>query len=271
MELGEPSWPTRALPLFSLLASWASHRPCSSCLVYAPSAVEAQEKVSTNEDVVAVIPAHNCGSSIGAVVRGTLRHTSRVVVWNDGSDDDTAKNAEEAGANVLCGEKNRGKGYALRKGIDAAMSDRPAALILLDGDGQHDPEDIPAMRQAWDQGEGNLIIGSRLDDAEKIPPARYWANFVGSRILSWMTRIELLDSQSGFRLLGADLVHRLDLQSNGFEIETEMLLKASKLGARVSHVPVRTIYDTERSHFRPVTDTVRISLWAVYFKFRPTG
>ena len=110
------------------------------------------------------------------------------------------------------------------------------------------------------------MIGARLADREQIPSARFWTNYIGSRVLSWMTGAELEDSQSGYRLLSASLARRLRLRSDGYPIESEMLIKAARLAARFEHVRVSTIYNDEGSHFRPVLDTFRISCAAIYFK-----
>ena len=220
----------------------------------------------SREDIVAVIPAFDCGGTIGAVVAGTRRFLADVVVVSDGSRDDTAAKAEAAGARVEVLPENRGKGFALRRGIELALARAPRALVLLDGDGQHDPGDLPALFAAWDGGRGDLVVGARLEDAGRIPRARYWTNYIGTRILTWMSELELEDSQSGYRLLSSDLARRMRLRSDGYAIETEMLIKAGKAGARVAHVPVRTIYNDEKSHFRPLLDTLRIALAAIQFK-----
>ena len=110
------------------------------------------------------------------------------------------------------------------------------------------------------------VIGCRLEDRSDIPPARFWTNYIGSRILTWMTGFELLDSQSGYRLLSAALARRLGLTADGYAIESEMLIKAARHGARLEHVRVRTIYNDAGSHFRPVLDTFRISCASIYFK-----
>ncbi len=105
--------------------------------------------------------------------------------------------------------------------------------MLLDGDGQHDPGDIPALIAAWDGGGVDLRGGcAPAGFAERIPPARYWTNYIGTRILSWMSELELEDSQSGYRLISSDLARRLRLRSDGYAIESEMLIKAGKVGAR---------------------------------------
>jgi glycosyltransferase involved in cell wall biosynthesis len=214
-----------------------------------------------------VIPAYECGATIGAVVAGALPHLDAVVVVDDGSHDDTGARARAAGAEVLTLPENRGKGAALREGLRAGLAHHPDALILLDGDGQHDPNDIPALVAAWRRGDGDLVIGTRWSDPSKIPSSRYWTNYIGSRVLSWMSGAELVDSQSGFRLLSAAMARRLDLRSEGFAIESEMLLKVTRAGGRIGHAPVRAIYAVGGgSHFRPLVDTVRISWQSVYYK-----
>lgn len=217
-------------------------------------------------DIVAVVPALDCAASIGQVVAGVRRHLETVVVVDDGSRDATAEEARRAGAVVERLGRNHGKGYALRRGLEAALGFSPRALVLLDGDGQHDPADLPALLGPWERGEADLVIGTRLAHPEKIPPARFWANYIGSRVLSWMTGLQLDDSQSGLRLLTADLARELRLDADGYAIESEMLLKAARLGARLAQVPVRVIYDGVPSHFRPLRDTVRISCAAIYYK-----
>jgi glycosyltransferase involved in cell wall biosynthesis len=217
-------------------------------------------------DIVAVIPAFDCAASIAAVVAGVRRHLERVVVVDDGSRDGTAPAAAGAGAEVECLERNRGKGHALRRGFELALAGEPGAVVLLDGDGQHDPDDLPRLVAPWERGEADLVIGARLEERGKIPGARYWTNYIGSRALSWMTGIELRDSQSGLRLLSADLLRRLRLVSEDYAIESEMLIKAVRLGARVAHVRVQVIYEGEPSHFRPLRDVLRISCAAIYFK-----
>lgn len=218
-------------------------------------------------DIVAVIPALDCAQSIGSVVKGCRAVVDTVLVVDDGSGDATVDAALEAGAQVEVLAENRGKGFALRRGIDLALRWGPQAVAFLDADGQHDPQDLPHLLTAWDTGLGDLVIGCRMGRPEAIPTKRYWTNYIGSSALSWMTGREIRDSQSGYRLVSAELLGRLALRSDGYAIESEMLIKAVRLGARVTHVPVSTVYrDRGCSHYRPLVDTLRISLAAVYFK-----
>ena len=221
-------------------------------------------------DIVAVIPAYECAATIGDVVRGVRRYLGRVVVVDDGSADATAAEADAAGAQVVRFAGNRGKGAALQHGIELALDLAPPApaILLMDGDGQHDPHDVPSFLAAWDAGAGDLLIGSRLcgESAATIPRDRYWTNRIGSRILSWMTGWEIEDSQSGYRLAAADLLRRLPMVSRGYAVESEMLIKAANRKARLAHVPIRVIYEGNPSHYRPVLDTLRIAFWSIYWK-----
>ncbi len=217
-------------------------------------------------DVVAVIPAYQAGRTVRAVVQGVRAELETVIVVDDGSNDDTSEAARSAGARVERLPTNSGKGAALRRGLELALEGEPEALVLLDADGQHDPADLPRLLECWDRRRADLVVGARLADAAPIPPVRFWTNYIGSRILSWMTGYELEDSQSGYRLLSADLVRRLALRSQDYAVESEMLIKSAKLGASIAHVRVRTIYNDGGSHFRPLRDTFRISVASIYFK-----
>ena len=218
----------------------------------------------------AVIPAFECAATVGEVVRKTAVHVGTVVVVDDGSADDTARRAAEAGALVLRHPENRGKGRALQTGIAHCLdlAEPVDAIVLLDADGQHDASEIPGLLSAWRSNCAQLVIGSRWSDPSLIPGERYWTNYIGSRILSRMSGVELDDSQSGFRVLSAALAGRLRLRSRGYAVESEMLLKAARLGALIVNSPITAIYDEAcgKSHFRPVLDTVRICCAAIYTK-----
>lgn len=230
----------------------------------------------SRQDVVAVIPAYQCAVTIGEVVAGVLRYLARVVVVDDGSTDGTGEVAAAAGAEVIRSSRNRGKGHALRRGfrevLDRRAPGEPAAVAMLDGDGQHDPDDLPVLLAAWDEGAYDLIVGGRLKDRALIPPHRYWTNTIGTRLLSIVTGVALEDSQSGYRLIAAGLLERLDLRSDGYAIESEMLIKSARRDARLGQVRIRTIYhDRVPSFYRPVRDTVAITLASIYHRLTDRG
>jgi glycosyltransferase involved in cell wall biosynthesis len=152
--------------------------------------------------VMGLIPALDAGDTVGLVAAGALKYLDKVVVVDDGSSDDTAANARAAGATVISHSRNLGKGAALKTGFEYALGRGYDAVVTLDADTQHDPDEIPALLKEAEKGAG-IVIGARLGDKEKVPPARYYTNMVGVAAISWRAKNRLLDSQSGFRLYRA--------------------------------------------------------------------
>ncbi len=188
-----------------------------------------------------------------------------VLVVDDGSSDDTAQQAEQAGAQVTRHERNRGKGAALQTGFAWALAHGDEAVLTLDADGQHDPHEIPAFLAAFERGEGDLIIGRRT--FSRMPTVRAWANATGSRLLSLAFGYPILDNQSGYRLHSRRLLENVDLRHTArFDAEVEILVQAVVKGFRIGWVPIRTIYADEVSHINPVLDTVRFLrvLWRAW-------
>lgn len=214
--------------------------------------------------IAALIPAYNCADGLGRVVRGIRRYVPDVLVVDDGSSDGTAAVARGAGARVVAHEANRGKGPAIRSGLAVLLGQPYSHVLMLDADGQHDPEDAPGFLEAAD--EADFVLGNRLWDWEAIPAKRFWTNFIGSRALQLMTGFPLEDSQCGYRLVSAAHLRRMGLVGNRYSVDTEILVRAGKLQARFAHVPVRVIYEGAVSHYRPLFDTVHIVLSAVRFK-----
>lgn len=209
----------------------------------------------------AVIPAYREEAFIGAVVQGLKKHVDPVVVVDDGSPDATAAAAECAGALVLRHERNQGKGAAIQTGLNFLVGTGVERFFLLDGDGQHDPADIPRFLDAAERTEADLIVGNRMDDLSGMPLIRRWTNQFMSWQISSVCGQKLPDSQCGYRLARRELIPLLmRCSSTGFDFETETLLLACREGYRVAFVPIRTIYRDETSKIRPVRDTIR------YFK-----
>jgi glycosyltransferase involved in cell wall biosynthesis len=212
----------------------------------------------------ALVPAYQAAETVGQVVRGLLCHVPRVLVVDDGSTDATGERAVEAGGEVLRLPENSGKGSAIRAGLARLLATDATHIAFVDSDGQHDPRDLSALLEAAREGN-EFVIGSRMARPEETPAVRYRTNEIGSRILSRMTGHHVEDGQSGYRVIRADLLRRLKLNSRGYMIETEILLKAAPSVARFRHVPVRAIYGGP-SHYRPFVDTWIISWGAVYYK-----
>jgi len=161
-------------------------------------------------------------------------------------------------------KENRGKGPAIRSGLAVLLAEAHTHVLMLDGDGQHDPDDAPRFLEAT--GEADFVLGNRLWRPEAIPAKRFWTNFIGTRALELMTGFPLEDSQCGYRLVSASYLRRMGLVGNRYSVDTEILVRAGKLLARFIHVPVRVIYGGSVSHYRPVFDTVHIVLSAARFK-----
>ena len=210
--------------------------------------------------VLALIPGYQEGPRIATVVDGARAHLP-VVVVDDGSTDDTAAQAEAAGAAVLRQVLNAGKGAALRAGFRYALEHGAAAVVTLDADGQHDPAEIPSFLAVFEASRPELIVGRR--DFGSMPPVRRLSNTLGGWVISTAVGRHVPDNQSGYRLIGRRLMTALlDSDESGFEFEVEMIARCIALGLPMTDVPIRTIYGGEPSHIRPwrhFTEFVRVS------------
>jgi len=200
--------------------------------------------------VLAIIPAFEEGPRIGAVAVGAAPRLP-VLVVDDGSSDDTARQAEAGGAAVLRQHPNQGKGAALRAGFRRALDEGYDAVVTLDADGQHDPAEIPAFLAALAAlPRPGLVIGRR--DFGSMPPSRRLANELGRRAFSWAVGQDVPDNQSGYRLVRRPLMEAmLESREHGFEFEVEMITTALRRRWPVAWVPIRTIYGAP-SHIRPL-------------------
>ena len=203
-----------------------------------------------------LIPAHDERATIGAVVAAARRH-GPVLVIDDGSTDGTGEAASAAGAEVLRHARRLGKAQALRTGIAAARSRGASHVVTLDGDGQHAPDDIPALLAA--AAPRTIVVGGRLADTATVSAERLDAIRVAGFFASWASGLRVQDTQSGFRLYPLALFDAVHTRCGGFVFETEVLLAAAARGWAVREVPVRSLpRAASRSRFRPVADGVSI-------------
>jgi glycosyltransferase involved in cell wall biosynthesis len=217
--------------------------------------------VHWSESCLAVIPCLNEEKKIAPLARGVLQHLSTVLVVDDGSMDNTSSVAVGAGVNVVRHRANLGKGAALKTGLASARQQGFEWAITLDGDGQHCPDDIPAFLRCAEETKASLICGNRMANARAIPPLRRAANLWMSRQISRRAGKFLPDSQCGFRLIKLDDWSRLSLETNHFEIESEVLLAFIRAGNRVEFVPVQVIPNGPNSHIHALKDTWRWLRW----------
>ncbi len=207
-------------------------------------AAQPMVNVISNGPVIAIIPAHDEERFIGSVVLKTRRFVDVVIVVDDGSKDDTAWIAENAGATVIRQVQNQGKAAAVNVGLAAARDQNASAVVLIDGDGQQNPADIPALLGPIQRGEADVVVGSRFLGAESNTPR--W-RVAGQHALNVATAVAsgvaLTDSQSGFRTLSRKALESLNFRTTGFSIESEMqfLIRQHKL--TTAEVPIVVNYD----------------------------
>jgi glycosyltransferase involved in cell wall biosynthesis len=209
----------------------------------------------------AVIPCFNESASVAPLVAAVRRHLPSVLVVDDGSTDETARLAENAGAAVIKHARNLGKGAALKTGLALALKQNFEWAVTLDGDGQHAPEDLPTLMRCAEATGALLVIGNRMNEAQKIPWLRRRVNRWMSRKISQRAERSLPDTQSGFRLIHLRTWAALALNTKHFEVESEMLMAFLAAGRRVEFVPIQVIPSRRGSHIHPVADTLRWWKW----------
>lgn len=205
---------------------------------------------------IAIIPAYREEGRVGKVVAAAKKHLAEVLVVDDGSPDGTGAEAARAGAAVIRLEPNRGKGAALIAGLAEARRRGFDAAVTLDADGQHDAAAIPAMLAALARG-ADIVIGTRMNNLRRMPPQRIFSNTFTSAVVSILAGRLVRDSQTGYRALRLGALDKLPLVRRGFDLESEVLLKAARAGARINHVTVPTIYGDEKSKINVLADTYR--------------
>ena len=211
-----------------------------------------------------VIPAYNEAATIRDLVERSLRQCALVVVVDDGSSDGTSAALEGLPAAVLRHTANQGKAASLWDGILHALARDADPVVTLDGDGQHQPEDVGRMLAAAAENPHKIIVGARLIDRAAYPRTRRMANRVADFGISWAAGHPIADSQSGQRLYPAVLLRQLQTRHDAgaaFTFESEVLIHAARLGFTTVAIPIRAIFNREGrpSHFRLVRDTVRIA------------
>jgi glycosyltransferase involved in cell wall biosynthesis len=211
-----------------------------------------------------VIPAYNEAQTIRRVAEGALAHIARVIVIDDGSSDATAAALEGLPVILVRNPSNLGKAASLWRGMAIALADGVEAVVTLDADGQHRPDDIPRLLDAHREQPAALVVGARLHEGTNIPTQRYFANRFANFWIAWAAGQYIKDSQSGFRVYPAAVLRALPQRlgrARGFVFESEVIIEAGRRGVRLAWVPIPAIYEprARRSHFRPVADIVLIT------------
>ena len=225
--------------------------------------------MSDPERIMALIPALNAARTVTPVIDATRLEVERVLVIDDGSTDDTKAVAEAAGATVVRHEQNRGKGGALKTGFAYAVEHGFDGVVTLDADGQHLPQEIPKFLTARRETGADLIIGGRAHLFGEMLPRRRFANRMSAAMISWGARTKITDSQSGFRYYSGHLLREIKLHTEGFDLESEVIIRAGLRGLKVITIPIDLgfVDGLSTSHYKPLSDTLRIAWTGIRARF----
>jgi glycosyltransferase involved in cell wall biosynthesis len=222
------------------------------------------EQAATN--TMAIIPCLNEERFIVEVVTRALKHVDKVIVVDDGSTDNTSKAAAAAGALVIKHSQRQGAGAGTRTGFQAALQQGANAVVTLDGDGQHDPDEIPLLLQPIQDGKADMVIGSRFLCEAKV--ARY--RKLGIDVITWLYnaghRDKIVDGQSGFRAYSRKALETINITDTGFGFSIQTLVQVRKHKLKIAEVPVSCIYHDSGSTEHPIPHAMGVV--AAIFKIR---
>jgi glycosyltransferase involved in cell wall biosynthesis len=222
------------------------------------------QEVLGNMKICVVIPTLNEAKTIGAIVKQIRLQGLEAFVIDDGSCDNTSQAAKTNGAIVLRNEFNEGKGASLIKGFNYALAKGYDAVITMDGDGQHLPEDLPYFIRLAGHSNSGILIGNRMSKTRGMPFLRFATNAFMSWLISKITKQNIPDTQCGLRLIKREVLEKIKLKTLKYEIESEIIIRASRLGFKIESVPIKTVYRGEKSQINPFRDTFRFTKFIIY-------
>jgi glycosyltransferase involved in cell wall biosynthesis len=206
-----------------------------------------------------LVPAYNSERYIGDLFHKfeEMNLLDKVVVVDDGSKDNTLKICENRGVIALSNEKNGGKGSALKKGFKYMVKNNIEFFLTIDSDLQHDVKFIPEFIKKFQETNADIIVGDRLGDTTTMPIERVFSNRTTSFIVSLLAKCKIPDSQSGYRLIRTKVVEDIKLESDKFEMESEILIKAGRKGFKITSIPISALYEGAHSSISVFRDTFR--------------
>lgn len=223
----------------------------------------------TQPKVIAAIPCFNTAPFIVDVVSRARKHVDEVIVIDDGSHDGTAEAARAAGALVINHSLNRGYGEAIKSCFEAAKANAAGVLVTLDGDGQHNPDEIPLLLAPIIQGEADLVIGSRfLTEEHNMPRYRRFGIGVITFLWNFGSKVKVSDAQSGFRAYGKEIFKTLPLSEKGMSVSIETLEKARRKRATIKEVPISCSYVPSTLNFGAIRHGLGVALSVVRIRFK---
>lgn len=204
-----------------------------------------------------VIPAYNEAGHISGLISEVKKYHLEILVIDDGSSDNTFNIAKNLQVHAMLNLRNQGKGASLVKGFKYAIENNFDAVITMDADGQHLPQDLPLLMKAGEDEDTHIVIGNRMGQTGGMPFVRVITNKFMSWFISVISNQHMPDTQCGFRLIKSEVLKKVELRTSKFETESEILIKASRLGFKIKSVPVKSIYGREKSQINPFVDTFR--------------
>jgi glycosyltransferase involved in cell wall biosynthesis len=210
--------------------------------------------------IVACIPAYNEELNIRKTIENVEKFVDKVIVCDDGSNDNTALEAEDAGAYVIKCEKNKGKGAALQELFKFAKVSNVDIMITIDADGQFIPDEIPLLLKSIIEEKSDIVIGYRFDDKTEMPKYRKIGNKFLDKVTNLAEDIGVRDTQSGFRSYSKKAIEIINFKTNGFGADSEILIDATQKKLKISEEKVTVIYNTggRTSTKNPISHTSEV-------------
>jgi len=207
----------------------------------------------------AILPALNAARFLPQVISDIKSHHPdlQILVVDDGSTDGTAETAREAGAEVAVHEVNQGKGVALQTGYAWALKENLDYVFTMDSDGQHLPEEMAGFLATAQNGDFDIVVGTRMAETKDMPWIRKKTNQFTSWVVSALAHQDIPDSQNGYRLYRTEVLRNLTLKTNRYDSESEILVRLSRKGYKIGASPITTVYGDEESSINPFVDTGR--------------
>jgi len=219
-------------------------------------------------NICVIIPAFNEAKNIANIIKRIKSYNLKVLVIDDGSVDNTAEIALNSDVEVIKNKRNLGKGASLIRGFDYALKNNFDAVITMDADGQHLPEDLPKFIQKAKQSNNSIFIGNRMLNPLKMPLIRKLTNRVMSFLISLIIKQKVPDTQCGFRLIKRELLEKLKLNTKHYDTESEIIIKSALLGYAIESIPIRCVYESKKSQINPIVDTFRFIWFLIKIKIR---
>ena len=215
------------------------------------------------------MPAYNEARTIGAIIQKAKNYAAEVIVYDDGSVDNTEEVAKTAGATVIRSPSNKGYGVAIKALFQAAREKNADIVVTLDSDGQHNPDQIPRLIESILHDGFDIVIGSRFlngEDSEKVPSYRSFGIKTITRFAQSASYNNITDAQSGFRAFSKNALYKINLFEEGFAVSTEILLRAKQKNLLIKEVPATINYNVENpSTGNPISHGIEVLYSIIHF------